>query len=340
MFAGTPLADQYDEIVKAAQANNVPPSLVAAVMAEETGKGRSSMLRDKLNPAGIFRGGHYVSYPSVQAGIDDAAKVIAKDWVAGGRTIAGLGKIYAPPGASNDPNRTNAQWPSGVTSFQRQLAAAASMPGAASMEGDFTPRGIAGGRFNVPAGSGFSGQHETITLANGQRVTVNAQAAGQFKGFFNDLIAAGAPVHGLGGYGLRPGNASQHPAGLAIDWAQSGRDRVSPDVANWIRSNPEILRALEVKWGMSGGETWRSRDTGHFSIDTLFGSRHLQSLAPAEDRRITSGPTRHKVEGSANLKVDLNGFPRGTRTATSADGMFKAVKVNRGPSLGLASEYS
>jgi hypothetical protein len=153
-------------------------------------------------------------------------------------------------------------------------------PATPIQEGDITgPGRVSGGRFNVPAGSGYSGERQTITLANGQQVTVNARAAAQFKGFFNDLIAAGAPVKGLGGYGLRP-NPSQHPPGLAVDWAQSRRDVVSPQVAQWIRGNPDVLDALESKWGMSGGEHWHSRDTGHFSIETLFGKKHLAQVGP------------------------------------------------------------
>jgi hypothetical protein len=157
------------------------------------------------------------------------------------------------------------------------------------MEGDITGRGPSGGRFNVPAGSPLSGERETITLSNGQQVPVNKLAAPQFKGFFEDLIAAGAPVKNLGGYGRRP-NPSQHPAGLAIDWAQSSRNVVSPAVARWIRENPEVLNELERKWGMSGGEHWRNPDTGHFSIETLFGSKHLAELG--KDGGPTRTPTR------------------------------------------------
>ena len=147
------------------------------------------------------------------------------------------------------------------------------------VEGDITGTGRGhGGRFNAPAGAPMSGERKTITLANGQQVTVNARAAEQFQGFFNDLIAAGAPVRNLGGYGHRGGNPSQHPPGLAIDWAQHSRNVVDRDVMAWIRGNQNTLNQLEQKWGMSGGEHWGSPDTGHFSIDTLFGTKHLEML--------------------------------------------------------------
>jgi hypothetical protein len=159
-------------------------------------------------------------------------------------------------------------------------------PGPASLPlqaGDLPGSGRgSGGRFNVAAGTRPIGasESETVVLANGQKVTVNKRAASQFKGFFDDLIKAGAPVRSLGGVGSR-GNPSQHPVGLAIDWAQNSRDVVAPDVQRWISQHPEVLNALEQKWGMSGGEHWAHPDTGHFSIDTLYGTEHLAKLGIA-----------------------------------------------------------
>ena len=116
-------------------------------------------------------------------------------------------------------------------------------PGPASLPlqaGDIAGSGRgSGGRFNVAAGTRPIGasESEVVTLSNGQRFTVNKRAAAQFKGFYEDLIKSGAPVHSVGGVGGR-GNPSQHPIGLATDWAQDGRDQVAPDVARWIQSKP------------------------------------------------------------------------------------------------------
>jgi len=52
------------------------------------------------------------------------------------------------------------------------------------------------------------------------------------------------------------------------------------------------------------------------------------------------GPAEHKVTGDASLRIALDGFPKGTRTKASADGLFKEVTVNRGRSMGLASQDS
>jgi hypothetical protein len=45
-----------------------------------------------------------------------------------------------------------------------------------------------------------------------------------------------------------------------------------------------------------------------------------------------------KVEGNASVRIDLNGFPRGTRTAASSGGIFSSVELHRGNTLPLASE--
>lgn len=37
-----------------------------------------------------------------------------------------------------------------------------------------------------------------------------------------------------------------------------------------------------------------------------------------------------KVEGNASVKIDLNGFPRGTKVQTEASGIFKELELNRG----------
>jgi hypothetical protein len=151
------------------------------------------------------------------------------------------------------------------------------------MEGDTEGSGPVGGKFNVPAGTAMSppSEHQTITLSNGQRVTTNKLVSDQFFGFFNDLIKLGAPVSRLGCFGLRPHRRSQHPRGFAIDWAQHDRDKTDPDVRQWIDSHRDVLRKLELRWGLSGGENWTDKDTGHFSIERIFGELHLKAAREA-----------------------------------------------------------
>ncbi|MGY4511591.1 hypothetical protein [Bradyrhizobium sp. USDA 3650] len=150
------------------------------------------------------------------------------------------------------------------------------------MDGDTEGSGPVGGKFNVPAHTPMAppSERQTITLSNGKKVTINTAIAAQFLGFFNDLIKFGAPVRGLGGFGVR-GNPSEHPRGFAIDWAQHSRDVVDADVRQWIDSHRDLLRKLERRWGLSGGENWNDPDTGHFSIERIFGEEHLKASRQA-----------------------------------------------------------
>ncbi|MEZ2146956.1 hypothetical protein AAE026_32465 [Bradyrhizobium sp. DN5] len=153
------------------------------------------------------------------------------------------------------------------------------------MDGDTEGRGPSGGKFNVKAGSPLSPQsdRQTVTFSNGQTVVVNKAVAEQFRGFFNDLIKFHAPVRGVFGFGMR-GNPSEHPIGFATDWNQQSRNKVTADVQQWIDSHRDLLRKLERRWGISGGENWHNPDTGHFSIERIFGDQHLQAAKAASAR--------------------------------------------------------
>jgi hypothetical protein len=67
---------------------------------------------------------------------------------------------------------------------------------------------------------------------------------------------------------------------------------------------------------------------------------HAPSSAPARSsfmdgsddlfRLAVFGGQAHKVTGSADVNINLSGFPRHTRTQTSASGLFREVRLNRG----------
>jgi hypothetical protein len=44
------------------------------------------------------------------------------------------------------------------------------------------------------------------------------------------------------------------------------------------------------------------------------------------------------LKGSASVKIDLNGFSRGTKATAQADRLFKEVKLNRGRPMAPASQ--
>jgi hypothetical protein len=127
-FKGGLLAGSYNAIVDAARENNMPPSLMAGIMGLETGWGKapSTYLSQHNNPAGIMAGiakdnkvpQHFAN---LAEGIKAAAAVQKRIYDQGGRTIRGMGAIYAPAGARNDPRGTNKYWPGNVTKIQSSL---------------------------------------------------------------------------------------------------------------------------------------------------------------------------------------------------------------------------
>ena len=206
MFKGTPLEGSYDKVVEAAKANNVPPSLMAAVMAHETGKGTSAMLRDKNNPAGLMGGpGSSVgqSFPDIGAGITEAGRRIGNNYRKGGSTIEGMASIYAPPNAANDPRGLNSSWPTGVASLQRQLATGMEGGGGYAGVGGYnfmgSERAKAMGMGDVTPGSAAARQSfETGLPGKLATIQANKYAGKDMVGFLQELHAAGAPPNQSG----------------------------------------------------------------------------------------------------------------------------------------------
>ncbi|MCK1578694.1 phage tail tape measure protein [Bradyrhizobium sp. 168] len=122
-FAGTPLARKYDQIIAAAKANNIPPSLLAGVIAHETGNG---VVLSGSNPGGIMDPATGFAKKMKFAGLDDGisktAQTVAKNYRRAGGDIDKMGDFYAPRGAANDPNGLNGGWPAGVRKNIDQLS--------------------------------------------------------------------------------------------------------------------------------------------------------------------------------------------------------------------------
>jgi hypothetical protein len=77
-------------------------------------------------------------------------------------------------------------------------------------------------------------------------------------------------------------------------------------------------------------------DAAHAHLRDLI--RDHGSLTRSWERSPYGSGGANKVTGDASLTIDLNGFPRGTRYASKADGMFKKVQLNRGRPMQLASQ--
>ncbi|AUS09981.1 peptidase M23 [Laceyella sacchari] len=108
--------------VSAGQKYGVDPVLVAAIAMHETGFGRSSMVRTKNNPGGIYLNGSFASFPTLEAGIDYMTRNLYKNYIKQGlKTPEQIGPKYAPIGASNDPNGLNRHWVPTITKYVNQL---------------------------------------------------------------------------------------------------------------------------------------------------------------------------------------------------------------------------
>lgn len=122
-FAGTPLAGKYDQIVAAANANGIPPALLAGVIAHETGNGantRYNNVAGLMNPETGSR--TKLAFSSIDSGINAAGRVVAKNYNAAGRDLGAMAKRYAPVRAANDPSGLNGGWQSGVSKQMNTLS--------------------------------------------------------------------------------------------------------------------------------------------------------------------------------------------------------------------------
>ncbi|ATQ67832.1 MULTISPECIES: hypothetical protein [Methylosinus] len=107
----------------------------------------------------------------------------------------------------------------------------------------------------------------TVVTKGGRKLTVDARYAENFRGFLNDYEAAGGVVGpNSGGLGVRPGNASYHPIGRAIDVNQIGRNIRAGGVTLPV----EVENRLASKWGLRSGANFRSPDAGHFEVNDAF----------------------------------------------------------------------
>lgn len=109
--------------VEAGKKYDVDPLGLAAISQHETGNGTSSAFRNKNNAMGISDSSGPKTQNSAAASIDKMASTLSKadGYYAGKNTIGEISGIYAPVGASNDPNGTNGSWGKDVGSYYKNL---------------------------------------------------------------------------------------------------------------------------------------------------------------------------------------------------------------------------
>jgi hypothetical protein len=75
------------------------------------------------------------------------------------------------------------------------------------------------------------------------------------------------------------------------------------------------------------------------AVAALHGS-HGAHLADHIRHHINAGGNAVKVQGDASVNVNFKNMPKGTHVSSSANGMFKTVKLNRGRPMAMASQDS
>jgi hypothetical protein len=109
----------------AGQKYGVDPRLLAAIAIFESGHGSSRAAKMYNNPTGMMdpkNPKQFLKFDSIASGIDATARNLSENYLKQGfSTIPQIGAKYSPPGASNDPNNTNAQWPGTVQKLYTQI---------------------------------------------------------------------------------------------------------------------------------------------------------------------------------------------------------------------------
>jgi len=115
-----PLAPVFQE---AATKHGIDPRLLMAISMHETGNGTSSAYRNKRNAMGVSDAKGPISFTKAEESVERMARVLASPNgpYKNARTLAEIGKVYAPPGAGNDPRGLNSHWVAGVSKYLRKL---------------------------------------------------------------------------------------------------------------------------------------------------------------------------------------------------------------------------
>jgi type IV secretion system protein TrbL len=141
------LAGHEADFEAAGAANGIDPKFLEAIAIEETGNGTSNALAQHNNPAGLMdpstpNDTGFFNFPTITDGINAEAATLQRGYIGQGlTTISAIGQKYAPAGALNDPNGTNANWANDVAGFYQQLGGTSMAMGTAIPGGNGMPGG-------------------------------------------------------------------------------------------------------------------------------------------------------------------------------------------------------
>jgi hypothetical protein len=108
----------------AARRHDLDPRVLVAISKFETGNWTSAAFRNKNNAMGVSNARGPIAFARAEDSIERMARTLAspRGPYRNATTIGQVGAIYAPVGASNDPNGTNGYWPRSVGRLTDELA--------------------------------------------------------------------------------------------------------------------------------------------------------------------------------------------------------------------------
>lgn len=109
--------------IENAKRYNLNPLFLIAISRHETAAWTSNVFKTKANAMGISNTSGAISQDSYNASIRTAAYSLSRPggYYSKAKTLADVGKVYAPVGASNDPGNLNGYWPVSVARYWKNL---------------------------------------------------------------------------------------------------------------------------------------------------------------------------------------------------------------------------
>lgn len=135
---GGVLEGKGNYIVDQAIKYDITPSLAFAILASESGWGKTRGATVNYNPFSLMPNNTLIKFPTIEKGLEAGLKNLNELYIKQGLTTAEtIGPKYAPIGASNDPTGLNNNWVKNVKAIQKLLGDNATKGNCNSVTEDF-----------------------------------------------------------------------------------------------------------------------------------------------------------------------------------------------------------
>jgi len=139
-----------------------------------------------------------------------------------------------------------------------------------------------------------------VSHKTGASARVGAAYATKFQAYIDDLEAAGAEIHALGG--VRRGRCSSghmHPCGKAIDVCQLRRGVVS---SRCRLPDRNAIAVIAAKHGLFEGGQWCNHDYGHAQVGVSAPACGTQTVAAKQKRKTRYVSSARRRTSTAGLQ--------------------------------------